>query len=230
MTKKHIIILVLAGVGSFATAFGLTWMLKRRGVEIPPTPQGAQATQAPQANTTQTASGPQVPSVGARRSTDRHYGMSETELAGLIDDVRETIRDYESRQDELTEQNQRIAMARKTLQDDIDRLTELNAQLAVTLNELRQQEQHLRDTRLEVSKDEKVNMQRLAAAYDKMDATQASKIMLNMMTNNQMADAVKIVYYMSERTAAKLIGEIAGTQPELASALSLELKRVKEIE
>jgi len=156
--------------------------------------------------------------------------MGETELAGLIDDVRATIRDYESRQDELTEQNQRLALARKTLQEDIERLTSLNAQLAATLNDLRRQEQQLRNTRLEVSQEEKANLERLAAAYDKMDAAQASKIMVNMMTSNQMADAVKIIYYMSERTAAKLLGEIAGTQPNLAGTLSLELKKVKENE
>ncbi len=228
MTKKHIIILALVGVCSFAATFGVTWMLKRRSVDIPPVPQAAGAAQ-PAGRTAPTPSTPRVPTLTGGAGA-RAPSMGETELAGLIDDVRATIRDYESRQDELTEQNQRLALARKTLQEDIERLTSLNAQLAATLNDLRRQEQQLRDTRLEVSQEEKANLERLAAAYDKMDAAQASKIMVNMMTSNQMADAVKIIYYMSERTAAKLLGEIAGAQPNLASALSLELKKVKENE
>ncbi len=228
MTKKHIIILALVGVVSFAATFGVTWMLKRRGVDIPPAPQAAGAAQ-PAGRTASAPSTPRVPTLTGGAGA-RAPSMGETELAGLIDDVRATIRDYESRQDELTEQNQRLALARKTLQEDIERLTSLNAQLAATLNDLRRQEQQLRNTRLEVSQEEKANLERLAAAYDKMDAAQASKIMVNMMTSNQMADAVKIIYYMSERTAAKLLGEIAGTQPNLAGALSLELKKVKENE
>ena len=228
MMKKHIIILALVGVVSFAATFGVTWMLKRRSVDIPPAPQAAGAAQ-PAGRTASAPSTPRVPTLTGGAGA-RAPSMGETELAGLIDDVRATIRDYESRQDELTEQNQRLALARKTLQEDIERLTSLNAQLAATLNDLRRQEQQLRNTRLEVSQEEKANLERLAAAYDKMDAAQASKIMVNMMTSNQMADAVKIIYYMSERTAAKLLGEIAGTQPNLAGTLSLELKKVKENE
>ena len=69
------------------------------------------------------------------------------------------------------------------------------------------------------------NMQRIASTYDKMDAKQASKIIINMASNKQLDDAVKIIYLMSERTSADLLGEIAATKPDLASLLSAELKR-----
>ena len=52
--------------------------------------------------------------------------------------------------------------------------------------------------------------------------------MLSMAANNQLQDAVKILYYMNDRNAGKLLGEIGSTQPDIAGVLSLQLKRVKE--
>jgi len=229
MSKKHILILAAAGLGSFVLTFAVTWVLKRRNVEIPPAPQPAGATQ-PAGSTAADPSSPAVPLTDSKPRANVAGGLGELELSGLIEDVRQTMQDYEFRQADLTEQSQRLAAARQVLQEDIDRLTKLNAQLAVTLDALRRQEQQLKDTRVKVAQEEKANLQRLAAAYDKMDSTQAAKIIANMMTNRQTLDAVKIVYYMSERTAANLIGELAGIQPELATTLSLELKKIKESE
>jgi hypothetical protein len=61
-----------------------------------------------------------------------------------------------------------------------------------------------------------------------MDPSQSGKIMMNMAANNQMADVVKILYYMNERNAARVLGEIGSTQPDVAAALSLQLKRVRQ--
>jgi hypothetical protein len=36
------------------------------------------------------------------------------------------------------------------------------------------------------------------------------------------------MYYMSDRVAAKVLGEIGTSNPEAAAALSLQLKRIKE--
>jgi flagellar motility protein MotE (MotC chaperone) len=61
-----------------------------------------------------------------------------------------------------------------------------------------------------------------------MDTTQSAKILTTMASNNQIKDAVKILYYMSERNAGKLLGEIGTTRPDTASELSLQLKQIKE--
>ncbi len=37
----------------------------------------------------------------------------------------------------------------------------------------------------------------------------------------------KILYYMSERTAGKLLAEIATNQPELASTICMQLKGIQ---
>ncbi|HEV59031.1 MAG TPA: hypothetical protein ENN87_16295, partial [Phycisphaerales bacterium] len=62
MMKKHIIILALVGVVSFAATFGVTWMLKRRSVDIPPAPQAAGAAQ-PAGRTASAPSTPRVPTL-----------------------------------------------------------------------------------------------------------------------------------------------------------------------
>ena len=41
-------------------------------------------------------------------------------------------------------------------------------------------------------------------------------------------DAVKILYYMSERTKAKLLAEVATSEPALAAALCKRLKQIVE--
>jgi len=43
-----------------------------------------------------------------------------------------------------------------------------------------------------------------------------------------MEDAVKILYYMGERTKAKLLSEMVNSEPKLAAVLCEKLKRIVE--
>ena len=78
----------------------------------------------------------------------------------------------------------------------------------------------------------------LAATYDKMDAASASKILTNMSQaqsgeyggGGNLNDAVKILHYMGERTKAKLLAELAASEPELAAYFCKKLKQVIEKE
>jgi len=100
--------------------------------------------------------------------------------------------------------------------------------VATTLASLKQQEENLKQSMVEITAAETTNMQRIAGRYDKMDVSQASKIIINMLSNNQLDDAAKIMYYMSDRTSGKLLGEIGNTKPQLAGVLCDQLKRIKE--
>ena len=101
-------------------------------------------------------------------------------------------------------------------------------QLTATVATLKQQEASLRNSLLEIETTEKSNIQSIAGRYDKMEIPQASKIMVSMVSNYQLDVAAKIVYYMSERTSGKLLGEIGNTQPELAVVLCSQLKKMRE--
>ena len=162
---------------------------------------------------------------GRRRGPENDDSRGGTE--GF--DLRDTREDEGVQKERfLAEEEQRILSARKTLEEDITRLSELHDALNVVVGRLKQQEENLKNRILEISAVEKGNLQRIAATYDKMDVTQSSKIIINMASTKQLEDAVKIIHLMSERTAAKLLGEISTTKPDLASLLSTELKRVKE--
>jgi predicted RNase H-like nuclease (RuvC/YqgF family) len=224
MRKIQIIVIAAAGLVSFAGAFGLTWWIKQQlapaSAAAAATPQSAPASAPEQSRAENTTLGG-----GVLRET-----MQEQELKNLIFEVRERMTEYKSKERALAEEEQRIETARKTFDADVERLSQLHDALNVAAARLRQQELALSSRIIEIAAIEKTNLQRIAATYDKMDVTQASKIIINMAANKQVQDAVKIVHLMNERTAAKLLGEISTTRPELAALLSTELKQVRESE
>jgi hypothetical protein len=70
-----------------------------------------------------------------------------------------------------------------------------------------------------------------------MDASSAGKIMISMCASQTQPDkvdsqgsgfdeAVKILYYMTERTKAKLLAELTNTEPKLAAILTRRLKQI----
>ena len=156
-------------------------------------------------------------------------GISERQLQSLILDIRNKINDHQDRQKALDSEAERVEISRQSMQEDIDRLNNLQNKLNLTLTQIHQKEAALKDSLTEIDALEKDNFQRLASTYDKMDATKAGLIMTTMATSNQLQDSVKILYYMSERTAGKLLAEIATKQPELASVICMKLKHVKEL-
>ena len=225
MKKIQIIILAGAGVVSFVGAFGVTWFLKKSKPALPV------AAVSEQTDSGDVGVGPAgirpVRSLALGGTDTFTRGMTEKQLQSLIYDIREKMKEYKSREKDLDLQEERLKSARVSLQEDIDRLDSLRMQLTATVATLKQQEASLRNSLVEIETTEKSNMQSIAGRYDKMDTTQASKIMVSMVSNNQLDDAAKIVYYMSERTSGKLLGEIGNTQPELAVVLCSQLKRMR---
>ena len=84
----------------------------------------------------------------------------------------------------------------------------------------------MRLSRIQIAKQETENLKKIAARYEKMDSTAAAEILTAMCENGQPADAVKILYIMSERSAGKVIGEIADRK--LAAQLLEQMKRIEQ--
>ena len=220
--------MILAGLVSFAGSFGTTYFLKKSQ----PTEVTAAVETSDNSTSTMGNIGGMAP-MHTRIVTGNQTlskSMTEKQLNNLIYDIREKLKELQQREKELVYQEERIQTARDTLQQDIDKLDNLRIQLTTTLATLKSQEANLRKTIVEITSAEQANILKLARYYDKMDVTQSSKIMTNMATGSQLDDAVKIIHNMSERTAGKLLGEIGNAQPDLASLLSEQLKRVKESE
>jgi flagellar motility protein MotE (MotC chaperone) len=90
---------------------------------------------------------------------------------------------------------------------------------------------------VEIERTEKANLVAIAAAYDRMDPASASEILTNMSMSqsrgagskrSSIDDAVKILYFMQERTKANVLAEMTTAEPALAALLCQRLKQVQE--
>jgi hypothetical protein len=241
MSKKRIIMMAAAGLVSFSGAFVLGWLTKGEGQQ--PSPQVEKS-----AITSEQAE-PEVPlpeasaailqGPGARQM---RRGMSEKQLKNLVYEVREKIGEYESKLQGLEVREQRLQSAHEMIKKDIDELNNLRTELALTVAELKNERDKLIKSRVEITAAEKANFTTIAAAYDKMDAPSAGKILASMCSGydgrqgaseaaaSGLADAVKILNYMTERTKAKLLAELVNSEPKLAAVLCQRLKQIVEKE
>ncbi len=230
MNKKMILITAALGVLGFAGALAVGWFT---------TPAASVAAPAPEAAKSPASAGgtPHMltsPSAGA--DGDNALGMTQEQLQELISEVRETIQEYNTKLASLEKEKERFRTAQQTLKKDIETLNNMRTELATAVADLKNERDQLQKTRVQVEQAEKTNLQAIATAYDKMDAARAGEILTSMVKGqsaggtrgSSVDDAVKILYYMQERTKAKVLAELAGTEPGLAAMLSQRLKQVTE--
>jgi hypothetical protein len=184
-----------------------------------------------------------IPSITRTGETSTKTATMERQLQDFIIDVREKMREYNSKLQSLQTREQRLQMTQDVLKKDIDDLNNLRTEVSSMIARLKEERDKLLKTRLEISQAEKGNLTTVAAAYDKMDATSASKILASMCTGGVTQkqdgqvrlwatgfdDAVKILHYMGERTKAKLLAELVNTEPKLAASLCERLKQINEV-
>jgi len=242
MSKKFIIITAAAGFVSFAGAFVFTWLTGPSQKSLPEqseqpvlavdeSEQGLPPARSSAAEAVAAASGPMT------------KAMTEQQLKNLVMDVREKMKEYNNRLLALGVRERRLQLTQDVLKKDIENLNTLRIELASTIAKLKSEREKLLKSRLEVDQTEKTNLLSIAATYDKMDVTGASKIITNMCaaqdtseiqaieagrTVGSFDDAVKILHYMSERTKANLLAELASAEPSLAAALCKRLKQIVE--
>ena len=239
VSKKLIIMIAAAGLISFGGAFVYAWLTKTAKVrpsdELPkPALAAFDSIAKPRL--------PQPEAVGTVGPEDGTTGkaMTEKRLKNLVFEVREKMQEYNNKLQALQLQEQRLQDAQDTLKKDIENLNNLRVELASITAGLKEQRDKLRRTRIEIAQAEKANMVSMAATYDKMDPTSASKILTNMCTKqiqsgggvgwavSSLDDAVKILHYMTERNKAKVLAELVTSEPKLTSLLCQRLKQVSE--
>jgi len=170
--------------------------------------------------------------------------MTKKQLKSLVHEVRENMEAYDNKLKGLKAYEQRLERTQQVLEEDIERLNNLRTELASMVARLKAEQEQLLNSRLEIAQSEKANLMSIAAAYDKMDAASASKILTNMCAAaraqiqkatdagkaSNMDDAVKILHYMAERTKAKVLAELVTSEPTLTAVLCQRLKQVTEQE
>ena len=238
MSKKYIIITAAAGLVSFAGAFVFSWLTPPSQVSLPDDlKQSALAGD-------ESEQGLPQPQAGAiATSGPMTKAMTEQQLENLVLDVREKMQEYNNRLQALAVRERRLQVTQDVLKEDIENLENLRIELTSIIANFKSEQDRLLKSRLEIAQAEKTNLVSLAASYDKMDVTGASKIMTNLCAaqntsktqaivagnvSSSFDDAVKILHYMTERTKAKLLAELATSEPALAAALCKRLKQIVE--
>ena len=246
MSKKLIIIALAAGLLTFAGAFFGARMLGRKST--PPTTAETTENKTSEAKPATSATKPQAESsksaeaesqTTAEAEAEATKGLTEKQLKSLVYEVREKINSYELKEKELEVRESRLQMTQDTLKKDIETLNRLRVELATMVANLKEQKNQLLATRIAITGNEKTNLTAIAVTYDKMDPVGASKIIISMCAKQlesgkteggNIDDAVKILFYMNERSKGKLLGEIVSTEPKLAAILCQHLKKVVEQE
>lgn len=243
MNKKLVIIAAALGLVSFAGAFATGWFTRPKAAAaaaetIQPPPVGADtptgtdtSVQIPPPVLTPTLAAPTGQATAAR-------SLTEEQLKELILEVRDKIQQYEQKLREVEKEKERLQIAQQTLKKDIETLNNLRVDLAAGVADIKNERDLLTKARVAVAASEKANLVAIAAAYDKMDAAGASQILINMATGlsksgagNSTAnidDAVKILFFMQDRTKAKVLAELVAQEPTLAALLCQKLKQVQE--
>jgi flagellar motility protein MotE (MotC chaperone) len=234
VNKKQLLITIIAGVISFAGAFAFGWLTR-------PTPIPAEAKNSePNRPAVADANKPEPETAAtntASASDTEKIVLTEKQLKGLVLDVREKMKEYNRKLRDLESTEQRLQIAQDVLKKDIEKLNNLRIELASSVARLKEEQNKLLASRVQVEKAEKDNLLVIAATYDKMDSSSAAKILTNMCASptqiggaSSFDDAVKILRYMTERSKAKVLAELAVSEPKLAAGISQKLKLVIEKE
>jgi len=237
--KKKLIITIAAGLLSFGGTFAVAWLTAK-------TPAATQAQQTnasleqseelaspqaqPQASRREASLAGLAPSENEATQEQMRRVMTERQLKSLVFEVREKIQEYDDKLQGLKSREQQLETAHSELKKDIDELNSLRIELASTIASIKEEHAKLQKTRIEIEKTEQANLITIAATYDKMDPASAGIILTNMSKaqTGSPNDAVKILYYMGDRTKANVLAELSNTTPELAAYFCQRLKQMVE--
>ena len=233
---KMMIVTAAAGAASFAGAFTISWLTRPAPVE-PPTADNASGAVTQSLKPGETPLQVLAPTLSSADNTGTR-AMTEQQLKELVAELRQKMQDYDEKLKSIEKDKERLQIAQQGLKKDIETLNNLRVDIATTAATVKTERDMLLKTRVEVEQTEKANLTAIAAAYDKMDATRASEILRSMAVGQtgrgatartaSEDDAIKILHFMQDRTKAKVLAEMAATEPTLAATLCQKLKQVTE--
>lgn len=237
MSKKFIIIIAAGGLVSFAAAFGIALLTQKT---VPASqesgPDGLTVANGSATNLMETR--PRVPAgEGAGNIGFTTKGaLTEKQLKTLVYDIQEKMKEYNEKLAQLQTREQRLEITQDVIKADIEELNNLRVGLASTVARLKSERDKLIKSRVEIAQAEKANLMSTAATYDKMAPASASKILVSLSKmqtvsgGSNLDDPTRILYYMTDRTRAKLLAELASSEPKFAAALCQRLKQIVEEE
>ncbi len=237
MNTKRIIITAAAGAVSFVGFFAVSWLTSPAPVDATAA-EGQSATATASGKTGESRPPVLTSTLGSAAEAAGARTMTEQQLKDLVFEVREKMREYDQKLKSLEKERERLQIAQQSLKKDIETLNNLRTDISSAAATVKTERDMLLKTRVEIEQTEKANLTAIAAAYDKMDATRAGEILRSMAVGQKQStpaarnasaeDAIKILHFMQDRTKAKVLAEMAATEPALAATLSQRLKQVTE--
>jgi len=228
VNKKIIIIMALVGLISFGGTF-----IAAKFTAKPAPPESSEVFQAPEIDQSVYPAQESVPTattppVASETDFAPEKTMTESQLKDLVFEIQEKIEQYNSKLIELDIREQRVQQTEEMLKEDIEKLDNLRIELVTVVSSIKDERDKLLKSRVEIAEAEKNNLISIAAAYDKMESAAAGKILTNISksSGDSADDAVKILHYMTERTKAKLLAELATSEPKLAAHFCKRLKQI----
>ncbi|MFC1677642.1 hypothetical protein ACFL3G_11355 [Planctomycetota bacterium] len=230
MNKKIIIITVAAGLVGFAGFFAFSFLTHEAPQLESQSPEQTAQVDSQQLDPLDPEISPE--SVLKATAGKNRKGLTEKQLRELVYDVREKITEYDQKLKSLQVREQRLQATQNTLKEDIAQLNNLRDELTSTVMQLKEEQGKLAKSMVEIENAERENLVSIAAAYDKMAPESASKILTNMTQaqddNSSANDAIKILYYMSEKKKAKVLSVIAEKEPAISAYFCRKLKTIIE--
>jgi len=161
VNTKRIIMFAAAVVVSFGGTFAFVSLTSKA-------PESTQATeQSPQAAADQTlpdlhlvTPGPSAPLHPDAR--DAQTALTEKRLNDLIYEIQDKIRQYQEKARHQAVRQHRLQMAAEMLEKDAENLNKLRIELASAVAQLKQRQQTLEQTRVEINQAEKANLKSIA--------------------------------------------------------------------
>lgn len=215
MGKKQLILL-LGGLAvvSFGISLGVSHFILKK--EPPKPSAGAQGP----------GGEPASMPAGVMASVVPALSPKEKQLEDLIQELKSRVEEARKREAELDKREKRLAMAQEALGKQAKEIEDQVILLKAPLTNLQSEQKRLKDLQVSITALEAVNLKKTAAIYEKMDAASGGKVVEQMCAGSQEDDAAKILRFMSERSAAKLMQEIS--DKALVARLCDKMKRMKE--
>jgi flagellar motility protein MotE (MotC chaperone) len=232
MSKKLIIIIAAAAILSFGGAFGTAWLTRPQSAAA----EEPNAAQHRDATRVQAELGVGQPSA-EQQERARQRAMTEEQLRTLVKEVRDKSQEYQERLDGLQTQEQRIKVAQDALKEDVKALEDLRVEVATAVAALKAQRDELERTRIRIAENDKVSLKTAATTYEKMDPDSAARLLANTCKaktgaaadrTTHIEDAVKILYFMTDKKRGAVLTSMMQTEPDLAGALAMKLKQIVE--
>lgn len=234
MNKKRIVIIAGIGLICFALSFtvGLfTRKAKKQAAEANKT-ESPQVVESLSDNPDQidpTSTSGIVPANNFRaKQVNLGRSLTIKQLKSLIFEMHSKLTEFEIKEKMQAEKEGRIQMSMEELQKNVKEMEELRVKLVAQISSIKQQQTVLDEKLITIGIVEKNNIIKTASVYDKMKPLPASESMINLTKSSQLDYAVKIAYYMTERTSANLLAEITKKDPKLAANMIERMRWIEE--